>query len=89
MCYNRYYIALNTESDAELIAYLDAQPNKTETIRQALHAFLTPTDQPATLSQIRELLRTELAHIQIAPSTSTSASADIDPTAGDLLDELF
>ena len=29
-------IVLNTETDADVLAYLDAQPNRTEAIRRAL-----------------------------------------------------
>jgi len=34
----QYAFALNTETDAAVIEYLEAQTNKTDTIRQALKA---------------------------------------------------
>ena len=38
--YRRYNIQLDTEKDADLIEYLDAQANQTETFREGLRRLM-------------------------------------------------
>lgn len=79
MARERVYFYVDSEQDAELLAWLEQQSNRSEAIRQALRAHMN--GQPAAGSldeaQLRRVLREELSRVAtLAASAPPPASED-------------
>lgn len=77
--------------DPARIAWLKRQPNRSEAVRQAIDTAMQASDTP-TLAVIRRAVREELQNITISPKTHNPkpiSHTDIDPNAGELLDDMF
>ena len=81
-----FTIALDTERDADLVAYLDAQDNRSAAIRDALRLALDQGRRPAAtiddvLAAVRDLQRGGVLH-------SEQAGAGEPPDIAAVLDSL-
>jgi hypothetical protein len=85
----RRTITFDNIQDADLLAYLDEQPNNSATVRAALREYIHSTRQ-LDAETVRRIIREELARATIS-TTETAAPIlqDVDPQAGALLDEMF
>jgi len=70
----RFY--LDDGRDADLLIWLDGQVNRSETIRQALRAWLgdgaDPGDRELSPSTLRQVLREELGRIGMSTTSVTA-----------------
>jgi Arc/MetJ-type ribon-helix-helix transcriptional regulator len=88
----RFY--LDPEDDADIATWLDRQENKSAAIRAAIRKAL---DSPERLGEekLRRVLREELARAQVTVTVEedqkagATISQDVDPEAGQRLDDMF
>ena len=82
------------EEDADIIAWLDRQANKSAAIRAAIRQAIQPAE-PLDEAALRRVLREELAQAQVKVTdedddeASPAITEDVDPEAGQRLDNLF
>ena len=91
MAIKRIQLVLDTNRDADLIAWLDEQPNRSAAVRSALRAQITQQDP--VLETIRAAIRSELtsalAGLQLHQDCSSTLEAAEDPELARALDALF
>ena len=91
MAIKRFQLVLDTDRDADLLAWLDEQANRSAAIRSALRAQLT--EQDLDLETIRAAVRIELtsalAGLQLHQDRSSTLEAAEDPELARALDTLF
>jgi len=87
--YVRVQVILHPDRDAEIIAWLERQDNKSAAVREAIRDSIAPT-RPVTYQQLRAVIREELAHVRIADNNApVEEGGDVDAEAADLLDSMF
>jgi hypothetical protein len=86
----RIPIVLDTERDADLLRWLEKQPNRSAAVRRVLRAALDP-QPPVDARTLRRILREELRRVAIATAEDPAEphAEDADPDAGARLDALF
>jgi Arc/MetJ-type ribon-helix-helix transcriptional regulator len=90
----RRSFTLDTERDAELLAWLDAQANVSEAVRKALRAYHAQREgkEQATLADVVaaiEELGERMAGLQVVKASDNSSPAeDEDPELAAALDNL-
>lgn len=85
----RVSVAFDSERDAALLAWLEAQPNKSEAIREAIQASAQGQPQAATLGDVVraiESLGQRLAGVQVIGAPSPVVEED--PELAAALDSL-
>jgi len=85
----RVSVAFDSERDAALLAWLEAQPNKSEAIREAIQARAQGQPQAATLGDVVraiESLGQRLAGVQVIGAPSPVVEED--PELAAALDSL-
>jgi Arc/MetJ-type ribon-helix-helix transcriptional regulator len=91
MAIKRIQLVLDTDRDADLLMWLDEQPNRSAAIRSALRAHLTQQDP--VLETIRAAVRVELtaalARLQLNQDCSFNLETAEDPELARALDALF
>ena len=92
MAKQRQIFVYDDIEDVDIADWLDAQGNKSEAIRGAIRGAMGGGDDTLTRSDLREVLRDELARVAVAAGCETSAgpqARDDDPEAGAMLDSMF
>jgi hypothetical protein len=93
----RVQLVLDTERDADLLAWLATQENRSAAIREAMRAAIHAELRPRVdleLRTLRRVLREELQRVgRVAlveePADDPQATVDADPEAAARLDALF
>jgi Arc/MetJ-type ribon-helix-helix transcriptional regulator len=84
----RLNVDLNAEHDADVIRWLDEQPNKSEAVREAIRRMMNNDGDLAHV--VRQVLREELAKVVVGQAPAAEGEAeDADPQAAALLDQMF
>jgi hypothetical protein len=87
----RVQVVLDTERDADLLRWLDQQPNRSAAVRRALRKVMRP--QPRLdAAMVRRIVREELAEVRVVAGNAgeeREPQGDLDPEAAALLDAMF
>ena len=83
----RLNVDLNAEHDADVIRWLDEQPNKSEAVREAIRRMMNNDGDLAHV--VRQVLREELAKIAVGTPAEDGEAQDADPQAAARLDQMF
>lgn len=91
----RVHVRLDRETDADIIAWLDSQRNRSEAVRKALRAAIAPTglDLGALRGVVEAALDEKLANLALVNGNGAE-TAPVDPLAEDpelaaALDNMF
>ena len=84
------------ERHADILEWWEQQDNKSAAVRAAIRATMgaTPAAEPVTVAVLRQVIREELAHIELQAAHTDSesdatATEDVDPAAAARLDAMF
>lgn len=85
---------VDVEADADILAWWRQQENKSAAVRAAIRATLEPTPPPLTTADVRQVVREELAQVEIAAqpgeaNDEITITEDVNPEAAARLDALF
>jgi hypothetical protein len=85
---------VDVEADADILTWWRQQENKSAAVRAAIRATLEPTPPPLTTADVRQVVREELAQVEIAAqpgetNDETTITEDVNPEAAARLDALF
>jgi hypothetical protein len=83
----RRTFSLDTQRDAVLLAWLDAQDNQSETVRAALRAYYD-TSQVTLADVYRAVQAVEQRLVNGVPAVAPAAAPVEDPDLADALDSL-
>jgi hypothetical protein len=85
----RVQVVLDEARDADIIAWLDAQPNKSQALRDAARLAMDAGER-LDLNAFRRVLREELAKVVVGQAPAAEGEVeDADPQAAALLDQMF
>jgi hypothetical protein len=86
------------ERHADILDWWEQQDNKSAAVRAAIRATMgvkpAPAAEPVTVAALRQVIREELAHIELQAAHTDSesdatATEDLDPAAAARLDAMF
>ncbi len=85
---------VDVETDADILVWWQQQENKSAAVRAAIRATLEPEPPRLTAADVRQMLREELAQVELAAQPGEThdeptLAADVDPEAAARLDNLF
>ena len=97
MSKRRLIFVINTDDDADILEWWEQQANKSAAVRAAIRATMgaTPAAEPVTVAALRQVIREELAQVELQaahPNPETSdgtVTEDVDPAAAARLDAMF
>jgi hypothetical protein len=98
MSKRRLVFVINTDDDADILDWWEQQDNKSAAVRAAIRATMgvkpAPAAEPVTVAALRQVIREELAHIELQaahtdPESDATATEDVDPAAAARLDAMF
>lgn len=84
-------VLLDEQRDADILRWLETQPNHSAAFRQAARAQIQALTAPLDAATLRRVLREELAGLQAAQAKNATppTASDADATAAQRLDEMF
>jgi hypothetical protein len=85
MASKRITFVVDPDTDQDIIRWLDAQGNRSAAIRAAIRSH----SRTLTESDLRRILRDELASVSVGSDDGKQRTGDVDPEAGALLDDMF
>jgi hypothetical protein len=99
MSKRRLVFVINTDDDADILDWWEQQDNKSAAVRAAIRATMgvkpAPAAEPVTVAALRQVIREELAQVELQaahtdPGTAdTTVTEDVDPAAAARLDAMF
>jgi hypothetical protein len=94
MTRHRLSVVIDDDRDADIWRWWQQQANKSAAARAAMRAVLEPEPAPLTATAVRQIVREELARVDLLAqsgerSTAPQVAEDVNPEAAARLDALF
>ncbi len=99
MSKRRLIFVINTDDDADILDWWEQQENKSAAVRAAIRATMdtapAPAAEPVTVAVLRQVIREELARVELPAAQTDPETADgtvtedVDPAAAARLDAMF